>query len=230
MRLKKLSELFRTWSYASDIMDANVVLMRHGPRLATNDGDLSEEGEVLIRQYGKILAAIARLENALLACTAKKRTFDTLKLLFPFSSSEEYHRLPELDDNNVSKFVQKQVDELHIRIGRWRGYYMTHSYYFLEALGGVDSSGLHNMVAEKMKRRIENLFSFNKPVIYCGHSPQIEVGCERLLNISLAELGGFLNPLDSIHLRKNGEKIDFVARINPIVGYVDLEGEAFYKK
>ncbi len=81
-----------------------------------------------------------------------------------------------------------------------------------------------------MEKGIKTLFDYKRLLIYCGHSPQIEVGCERLLNISLAELGGFLNPLDSIHLRKNGEKIDFVARINPIVGYVDLEGEAFYKK
>ena len=88
MHLKKFSELFMIWSHAT-VMGANVILMRHGPRRATNDGDLSEEGKMLTRAYGEILAEFTEPKNILLACTAKKRTSDTLKLLFP-SSSPDY--------------------------------------------------------------------------------------------------------------------------------------------
>lgn len=229
MHLKKSRKLLNLWLYALD-KGANIVLMRHGPRLISNDGDLSEKGKKLVIQYGeKVLVNLLdnRLKGLLLACSPKRRTADTLKLLFPFSCRQKYNR-SELDDNTVSKFVQEQVDECHAGIGRWRGYHMPHTYYFLENFGGVDESNLHTIVAEKMKHRIKGLLSLGWSVIYCGHSPQIEVGCERLLKISLAEIGGFLNPLDSIHLKIENGIVEFVARVNPIIGYIDIESESFY--
>ncbi|MFH1661570.1 MAG: hypothetical protein ABIA02_00515, partial [Candidatus Falkowbacteria bacterium] len=92
-----------------------------------------------------------------------------------------------------------------------------------------DEEYLHGIVAERMAKGIKKLFEHDKLAIYCGHSPSIEVGCQSLLGLSLSEFGGFLNPLDSIHLRMNECEIEFVARVNPIIGYQDLESETYYK-
>ena len=151
-------------------------------------------------------------------------------MLFPQSDSWAYRQSSDLRVNKVTPFVQDQVDKLHKAVGCFRGYYGNHTYYFLEKLGGrFDEENIHTVVAERMAKGIAQLFDFGKIVIYCGHSPSIEVGVEKLLGINLSELGGFLNPLDSIHLRMKKDNIEWVARVNPIIDYVDLESETYFK-
>ncbi len=229
MYLKEDQKLLEIWNYALD-QGANVVLMRHAPKAGSNLSDLSEEGEQLAKQYGRILIPEDSLKKAIFVRTEKSRTTATLQAVFPFSDPAAYLRPGNLISPNVSPSVQEQVDRLYVQAGHWREYYLNHTYYFLENLEGrFDKENLHTVVAERMSKGIRELFEHNQLVIYCGHSPSIEVGCEHLLGVSLSELGGFLNPLDSVHLRKTEEKIDFVARINPIIGYVDLESESYYK-
>ncbi len=232
MYLKEAHKLWEIWNYALN-QDANVVLMRHAPKAGSNLSDLSEEGKRLAERYGRMLISLDAegfFKKAIFVHTEKSRTTATLQAVFPFSDPAVYLQPSDLVSPAVSPFVQNQVDRLHVQLGHRRGYYLNHTYYFLENLGGgFDAENLHTVVAERMSKGIRELFEYDQLVIYCGHSPSIEVGCEHLLGISLQELGGFLNPLDSIHLRKTGEKIDFVARINPVIGYVDLESENYYK-
>lgn len=229
MRLQKSEKLLMLWHRAF-FMGANVILMRHAPKAGSDDSDLSNEGEYLAIQYCEVLRQAFAKNMPILFCTAKTRTQRTLKLLFPFTNMSTYRQLSDLRVNKVTLFVQKQVNSLHKTVGCFRGYYMNHTYYFLEELGGkFDEENIHTDIAERMVRGIKSLFNLKQTVIYCGHSPAIEVGCEKLLGMSLSELGGFLNPLDSIHLRMmTGGKVELISRINPIVDYIDLESENYF--
>lgn len=232
MRLADPGKLLELWQYALD-QKANVVLMRHAPKSGSDNSGLSEEGESLAIEYGHILRAGADLwrENPRLIGTSKNRTARTLKLMFPLSDPLHYPYLADLDVNKVSLGVQRQCNELHEKIGRFRGYYLNHTYYFLEKLGGqFDEENPHTVVAKRMVRGIRSLLDSSLPVIYCGHSPSIEIGAMKLLGLSLSKLGGFLNPLDSVHLRMNNGKAEWVARVNPIVDYIDLESETYFGK
>lgn len=232
MYLARENKLLELWKH-SFIMGANVILMRHAPKSGSDDSDLSEEGRSLAFRYGNVLRQCPEIANNLpiLFCTAKARTQSTLNLLFPSFNPSDYRQASDLRVNKVTPFVQGQTDEIHKTIGRFRDYYGNHTYYFLEKLGGqFDEENIRTEVAERMAKGIKSLFNFGPLVIYCGHSPSIEVGCEKLLNVSLSELGGFLNPLDSIHLRMADNKVEWVVRINPIVGYVDLESETYFGK
>ena len=229
MHLAAPGRILKIWKYAIE-QGANVVLMRHAPKAGSNESGLSEEGRRLAIRYGNILR-LDPIDGGLLVCTTKDRTMYTLKYMFPFSDESAYLRPRYLEVNKVSPFVQDQVNCLHKEIGRFRGYYLNHTYYFLEKLGGrFDEENIHTVVAQRMVKGIKQLFEFasSSIVIYCGHSPSIEVGCERLLGLTLSELGGFLNPLDSIHLRVKENKVEWIARVNPIVGYVDLESETYF--
>lgn len=232
MQLLEKQKLLEMWNYSLD-QGANVVLMRHAPKSGSNESGLSEQGIRLTKAYGEVLARAANLRNPQLLCTSKKRTTDTLYYLFPSFPARTHTITTDLEVNAISPLVEKQFPHIHVAIGHFRRYYLNHTYYFLEKLGGTfgdpsDEANLHTVIAERMARGIKSLFDFNKTVVYCGHSPSIEVGLEKLLGLSLSELGGFLNPLDSIHLRKYGNQIQWVARINPIVGYVDLESETYF--
>lgn len=230
MKLKEASKLLEIWRYAID-QGANVVLMRHAPKAGSNETELSKDGIQIARDYGEILSGLSPdfLEKVIFCRTDKLRTKDTLKAVFPFSSPKKYLHLPDLDSPKVSPEVQEQVNRLHDKIGRWRGYYLNHTYYFLEELGGrYDKEDLFSVVGIRMVDGIKKLFGYKRAVVYCGHSPSIEISCELLLDITLGELGGFLNPLDSVHLRKRKNGIEFIARINPIVDYMDLESEMFF--
>lgn len=235
MRLANPSKLLKLWQRARD-QKANVVLMRHAPKSDSDNSELSEEGKRLAVEYGHILRADIYFwqKYPRLIGTSKNRTAGTLKLMFPLSNPLDYPYLADLDVNKVSPDVQRQCDELHEKIGRFRGYYLNHTYYFLEKLGGrFDEENPHTVVAERMARGIRSLLDSGLPTIYCGHSPAIEVGVMKLLGLSLSELGGFLNPLDSIHLKineLNNRKAEWVVRINPIADYVDLESETYFSE
>ncbi len=230
MRLRNFGKLQSLWADALN-KGANVILMRHAPKAGSDNSDLSEEGRRLAIRYGNILR-LAISGGFTLACTSKDRTARTLKYMFPFSDESIYLKPLCLEVNKVSPFVQAQADDLHRKIGRFRSYLPNHTYYFLEKLPGeFGEKSLHTIVSERMAAGIKNLFDIAhvaNAIIYCGHSPAIEVGCEKLLRLSLSELGGFLNPLDSIHLKMVDGKIEWVARINPIVDYVDLENETYF--
>lgn len=230
MRLKNFGKLLSLWKYAIE-QGSNVVLMRHAPKAGSDDSGLSEEGRRLAIWYGSIVR-FAPLREMTLACTNKDRTVKTLKHMFPFSDEAIYLRPECLEANNILSFVQDQVNEFHKEIGRFKGYLPNHSYYFLQKMDiSYNQDDLHNVIAGRMARGIGELFEIANStniVIYCGHSPAIEVGLEELLGLSLSELGGFLNPLDSVHLRMREGKIECVARINPIVDYVDLENESYF--
>jgi hypothetical protein len=112
------------------------------------------------------------------------------------------------------------------------GYCPNHTYYFLKRLGGsFQNCEDMEAIANRMAKGTKLLFGENShPILYCGHSPAIEAGVAKLLKISISELGGFLKPLDSFHLRMfESGKVELVTRINPIVDYVDLEAESYYK-
>lgn len=223
MHLAAPDRILKIWKYAFE-QGANVVLMRHGPKAGSNESDLSEEGRQLAFRYGNILR-LAPFASPTLACTSKDRTMYTLKYMFPFSDELAYLRPQYLEVNKVLSFVQNIVNYFHKRVGRFKGYLPNHTYYFF------DKENLHTIVAERMVRGIEQLFeftNFSNIVIYCGHSPAIEVGLEKLLGLTLSELGGFLNPLDSIHLKMKENKVEWVARVNPIVGYIDVENETYF--
>lgn len=211
--------------------------MRHAPKAGSEDSGLSENGRRLATEYGNLINFVASLRDveqhdtydiSVFVCTSKERTRRTLKLLFPSSSPETYLHPPDLDTANITSFVQNQVNTFHRTVCCPRGYYLNHTYYFLEQLGGEFDTENHTAIGKRIARGIRSLFGFNRTVIYCGHSPAIETGLEELLGKSLSELGGFLNPLDSIHLRMNEGVIEWFARINPIVGYVDLESETYF--
>lgn len=232
MYLASENKLLELWKY-SFAMKANVILMRHAPKSGSDESGLSEEGGSLAMRYGNVLRQCSELaENApILFCTAKVRTQHTLNLLFPSFNPSDYRQTSDLRVNKVTPFVQDQTNEIHKTVGCFRGYYGNHTYYFLEKLGGrFDEENIHTEVAERMAKGIKSLFSLGQLVIYCGHSPGIEVGLKKLLGITLSELGGFLNPLDSMHLRMTDDKVEWVARINPIVDYVDLENETYFGK
>lgn len=231
MRLIRSVKLLKIWERAFD-QGANVVLIRHAPKAGSDNSDVSEKGKRLAIKYGNFFRESLIFVNwdPVLFCTAKMRTQQTLKLLFPSSNPLNYRQLSDLRVNKVTPFVQDQVNKFHKTVGRFKSYCPTHTYYFLEKLGGkFDEENIHTVVAKRMAKGIESLFDFGRTVIYCGHSPSIEVGLEKLLRIKLPEFGGFLNPLDSIHLRKRKNRIELVARINPIVGYIDAENETYFK-
>lgn len=229
MRLAETCKLVQLWRYAC-AQRSGVVLMRHAPKAGSEDSGLSKEGKKLTSAYSVVFDRVIEFNAhaTAFACTNKERTQETLKLLFPSSSPEIYFRLPDLDTANITPFIQNQVNTFHERVGRWRGYCLNHTYYFLEQLGGTFDTEDHTAIGKRIARGIRALFGFNLTVIYCGHSPAIETGLQELLGKSLSELGGFLNPLDSIHLRATGDTIELVARINPIVDYVDLESETYF--
>ncbi len=229
MRLQEPSKLLKLWTYALE-RDANVVLIRHAPKAGGNNSYLSEEGERLAMAYGVIFGSALKAKQFALSCTSKNRTVQTLKLLFPIFDSTTYLYPFDLEVNKVTPSVQEQCDKLHMEVGFFRGYYGNHTYYFLEKLGGqFDEENIHTIIAKRMARGIRALFDLKQLVIYCGHSPSIEAGLETLLGLTLSELGGFLNPLDSIHLRLKENKIEWIARINPIADYIDLENEVCFK-
>ncbi|MFC1756645.1 hypothetical protein ACFLZC_00585 [Patescibacteria group bacterium] len=207
--------------------EASVVLMRHAPKYGSDSSGLSKEGRLFAQKYGCVLARANYLKDITFVDTDKQRTTDTLNLMFNISGGAM--RFNDLNSPRISSFVQRQVEDLHMKVGRFRNYFLNHTYYFLERLGGeYDAEHLHKVVALRMATGIIKLFEFEQNlVVYCGHSPSIEVGCEKLLGKNLSEIGGFLNPLDSIHLKKTNNQIEFVGRINPILGYVDLESENY---
>lgn len=231
MHLADQKKLVKLWQHAFGA-GADVVVMRHAPKSGADDSDLSEEGGRLAAEYGKLLNENFGFRGSMqpfFVCTSRKRTEITLQLLFPFSDPSTYRQLPDLDASKITPDFQSHVNLLHKEIGRWRGYAVNHTHYFLEKLSGrFDEENHPAAVAERMARGIRCLWHTPSLItIYCGHSPNIEIGLKKLLGVSLSELGGFLNPLDSVHLKvKNG--IKFVARINPIVGYVDMEGETHF--
>lgn len=231
MRLAETRKLVQLWRYANK-QGSNVVLMRHAPKAGSEGSDLSKNGKRLAAKYGDIIALAHDVERddkpVVFVCTSKKRTRQTLKLLFTSSHPKTYLHPPDLDTVNITPFIQDQVNAFHKTTGRWRGYYLNHTYYFLEQLGGKFDAENHAAIGTRIAWGIRSLFLFDRTVVYCGHSPAIETGLEKLLGKSLAELGGFLNPLDSIHLRISEDTIEWVARINPIVDYVDLESETYF--
>lgn len=242
MELRESQKLKELWLKALNC-GANTVLIRHGPKSGSNESGLSEEGKYLTKEYSFTLRDVFKgLFMPVLVCTDKIRTADTLKLLFSqlFSplSYNFYFRTPRLNSPVISQGLQNKVVELHNKYGHFRGYFLNQTYYFFERLGGdfmdYDADESHSEVSRRMAIGINEDLSFIRKrssansVIYCGHSPAIELGLESLLGISLPELGGFLNPLDSVHLKIDIEKMEFVARINPIVGYRDIESESYY--
>lgn len=230
MRLGKPGYLTRVWEHALN-QEANLVLMRHAPKSGGDQSGLSAEGEILAVKYGKILRSrFPDLKNAALACTSKERTQNTLKLMFPKSNPEKYLKPADLEVNKVSPHVQNQVDELNKKIGCWLGYTSQMTYCFLEELGGhFDEENLHTVVVPRMIKGINALLEKGSLVIYCGHSPAIELVMAEILQKSIAEIGGFLNPLDSFHLQNRGGKIELVARVNPIINYMDARARRFLK-
>jgi hypothetical protein len=238
MQLQNLDKLLEKWSYAFK-NKALVTLMRHAPKSGSNESGLSEEGKRLATEYGKIFRSLFepkfdvfldKFGEFIFFRSEKERTAQTLELVFPWSKPDEYYQCSLLQSNYVSPRVQDQVYELHRKTGHWRGYYLNQTYYFLQELGGSfeEENNIHTKITERMVEGILNLFAIKQPVIYCGHSPAIEAACIRLLGISLSEFGGFLNPLDSIHISQENGKFNLITRINPIVGYVDLESETYY--
>lgn len=233
MELRKADQLLQMWQRALN-QGENLVLMRHGPKSGSNESGLSKQGEKLTSQYAGVLEPLwlKWLSSATLIRTSKARTKETLKLLFPKSSQSVYKFLPGLDSPPVSDELQQQANQLHTAIGRWRGYFLNHTYYFLEELGGkypVAEENLRTLIAEKAASGIRTLLEEDRLTVFCGHSPSLEAGIIKVLGISLSELGGFLNPLDSIHLVMNSGRVKWVVRINPIRGYIDLESETYFQ-
>lgn len=230
MKLKPAGQLLAIWHYAVQ-NGATVVLMRHAPKAGSDQSGLSPAGRRLAKTYGLILKKL-KLSGVVLVGTDRSRTVDTLRLLFPDIAPDAYISLPQLRAPGVDNQLQKTVNYYHRRIGYPRGYTVSQTYYFLEQLGGsygeLDNQ-LHTAITERVMLGIKNLFTHQRLVIHCGHSPPLEAACCRLLGMTLPELGGFFNPLDSLHLRMSGGKIQLVARLNPIVGYVDLESETYYQ-
>lgn len=232
MNLRDTNKLLTLWQHALE-NKANLILMRHGPKLGSNESGLSLEGIRLSQDYAHILETVFQKKKMELIHTDKARTRDTLICLFPhrFVGCEQTQLCPEdMLSNIVTPSLQDQCNKLHREIGHPRSYFVNHTYYFMEQWGAKFDCENLKVIGERMAKGIQLLASTNAPVtIYCGHSPAIEVGCEALLNISLSELGGFLNPLDSIHLNVRSDgSVHFVARVNPIIGYRDIESETYF--
>lgn len=232
MKLRNPRHILKIWQYAIE-QGANVVLMRHGPKSGSNDSGLSEQGKVIVQQYGGVLKSLGSvwLNHALLYHTEKPRTLETLCLLFPESNPTLYHTLPKLNSQLISAGLQEQVNRFHLLKGRWLGYYLNHTYCLLESLGGTfpaDSpEECLDHIATEAADGVKELLALNRQVLFCGHSPKLELGTAELLGRNMLELGGFLNPLDSFHLRFNHGRAKLVVRVNPILDYVDLESEGY---
>lgn len=231
MQLADSSYLATVWQHV--LSDANTItVMRHGPKSGGDNSDLSHEGVALIQEYAEILHPWWNTHFSKMAFihTKKLRTTNTLQLLFPQSDPESYRFISELDAPTVSTAVQQSCDTLHAQIGRWRSYYLNHTYYFLEQLGGnYGAEHLHQKIVPRMVAALTDLLSTQSSFVYCGHSPALEAVVARLLNCSLTELGGFLNPLDSLHIRREPTgSVELVSRINPILGYVDAESMTYF--
>ena len=230
MHLKEPSKLLEVWRYALG-EGASIILMRHGPKAGSDQSGLSEAGQKLTQEYGGVLRNLGGVfDKMLLAATSKDRTIETLKLMFPESDPGQYLKPPELDTIRVTPEAQRSCDDLHARLGHWRGYTVSQTFYYLQKYTGSDDTGLHGEVKKRIVDGIRKLLAYQQPVIYCGHSPQTEAAVAELTGLDLAELGWFLDPLSSIHLRMRGGTIEFIARVNPIIGYIDLEAEAYYQK
>lgn len=233
LHLQKSGSLLKMWRYAI-ASGANVVLMRHGPKSGSNDSNLSEQGIEITREYGEVISQLnwGWFQRILVGHTEKKRTIDTVELLFPKLNFSRFVTYPKLNSPPVSKELQEAVNKLHLKTGRWRGYSLNETYGLFNRLSGsftVDmEEDLWDINANKVAEGIGELFGLNQPVIFCGHSPNLELGIVKILDIDLAELGGFLKPLDSVHLKldSNGKPV-WVARINPIRDYIDLEAEHY---
>ena len=230
MKLLEDQKLLQRWRFALEA-GVNIVVMRHAPKSGNDNSDISDGGMRLITEYAIILQKLGDLipTNTTFVTTTKERTKQTIQLLFPYlATPDRLSFVSDLDTPPITEEHQQLTLDAHRKIGHHRNYFVTHTYYFLEKLGYEDDSCLHTAVAERMVRGFKHLGSLSQMVVYCGHSPSIEVGLEHLLGISILELGGFLNPLDSIHLRSVAGRLEFVCRINPIVGYVDAESQTFY--
>lgn len=236
MYLQKSSNLLKVWEYAI-ANNADVVLMRHGPKSGSNESDLSEEGVKIVKEYGEVLSQLNFwwFYNILVGHTDKKRTQETIELLFPKLDHRNFVVCPDLNSPPISKELQDKINELHLSIGHWRGYSLNETYALFDRLSinfTIEmAEDLWGFNASKVADGIEELFKLNRPVIFCGHSPNLELGIIRILDIDLTELGGFLKPLDSVHLKLDSDrKPVWVARINPIRDYIDAEREYFLEQ
>ncbi|MBP9822366.1 MAG: hypothetical protein KBC81_02920 [Candidatus Pacebacteria bacterium] len=236
MRLGREDHIAKQWRYSNNSVNGvNVILMRHGPKSGSNNSGLSDPGAMITQQYGRLLCrefgVVWAASNGMYH-TEKRRTRDTLSLMFPFLNQENFGTMALLNSQAISAGLQEQVNRLHLERGRWLGYYLNHTYCLLESLGGVFPADSPEdclpFIADEAARGIKQLGSVedNGKILFCGHSPKIELGVAKLLGVSILELGGFLNPLDSIHLRIVDGHATWVSRINPIVGYIDAESES----
>ncbi len=236
MALQKFQKLMTLWDYSLG-KGTNVILMRHAPATA-DGGALSQAGKRIATEYQRnILHRVAFGDRKIkLFCADKVATRDTLKILFPFSNPSDY-RQPENLNNDASDSFRKLASDCHRHLGRFCGYGVNHTYY-LHYRTIFQAERLAKGIVEMAPMCRENIIN-----IYCGQSPAIEIGLENVLGISMPQaLGGLLSPLDSIHLKiipdalvssrlkivPGGER-SFIARINPIVGYIDNESEAFFE-
>lgn len=233
MYLQKSANILKTWLYAIE-NGANLVLMRHGPKSGSNESGLSKSGRKITFHYGHIINSLqnAWFSQALIGHTEKPRTRETVQLLFPELDQDRFQIVPDFNSPPISEELQRKVDQLHLNVGRWRGYYVNHTYCFLRNLDNSlalisPEEDLHGTITEHAARSIMELLHLNRPVIFCGHSPSLELGIVRILGIDLSKLGGFLNPLDSIHLKLSSGQPDWIARINPIRDYIDAESENY---
>ena len=233
MRLKDSNKLLEIWKYALN-QGANVALMRHAPKAGGNESILSAEGERLAKEYRTVLNSVFDLDGnvePVLLCTSKIRTGRTLQIIFPGIDPKTFVCKTDLDANRISEAVERQVVEIHKKVGHWRGFALNQTYHFLDKFGGKDEEEfLHTTTAERMSREIKDLLVSGKTAVYCGHSPQIEAAAEKILGVNVSEFGGFLRPLDSLHLKINGGRAELVARVNPIVDYEDAEADTFFGK
>lgn len=233
MYLQKTENVLKIWKYAI-ANGANVVMMRHGPKSGSNESNLSEQGKKITTAYGQILGQLGFdwFNQALIGHTEKMRTRETVELLFPDLDSRNFIRCSKFNSPLMSEELQRVVNRLHFSVGRWRGYSLNETYALLERINGNFTiemeEDLWRVNASKVAEGIDGLFKLNCPVIFCGHSPNLEIGIIQVLRTDLIELGGFLKPLDSIHLKLGSDgKPVWVARVNPIRDYIDPESEYF---
>ncbi len=231
MHLASREKLIHQWKHAL-AQGPQLIAMRHAPKAGGNASGLSADGKKLAHEYGSMLAELwdGSLRQAWLVPTEKQRTLDTLQTVFPHSNPQDYGCDPRLDSPQATEQMQAEVNARHLSVGRWRGYALSHTYYFLESLGGKpDGENLHEDVAERVAFGLRGFMDRGSLVVHCGHSPSLEAACRLLLNLPLEAIGGFLDPLDSIHLQFDPprDRIRLIARINPIVGYEDIEADEF---
>jgi phosphohistidine phosphatase SixA len=84
MRLDNPKKLSKLWRHAFD-NGANIILMRHAPKSGSDGSNLSDEGKKLASQYGNILRSLPLVRGSkplILYCTTKRRTEETLELIF----------------------------------------------------------------------------------------------------------------------------------------------------